>query len=110
MILIVLLKRILNVNVYFSFRRWVNESDEEMEDRKSCPICKKALDEYDKGRPCEELINISIQIIHFLKSDSIESKQATLQASLFASDRSSPCCQRLKEWLELLWQKYSSTS
>ena len=49
MILIVLLKRILNVNVYFSFRRWVNESDEEMKDRKYCPICKKALDDYDKG-------------------------------------------------------------
>ena len=49
MILTVLLKRILNVNVYFSFRRWVNESDEEMKDRKSCPICKKALDDYDKG-------------------------------------------------------------
>ena len=46
MILIVLF---LNVNVYISFRHWVNESDKEMLDCKSCPICRKSLDDYDKG-------------------------------------------------------------
>ena len=33
----------------FSFRQWVNKSDKVMADRKACPICRKSLDDFDKG-------------------------------------------------------------
>ena len=48
MILIYLLKKFLNVNVNVSFRTWFN-SGAEMKERKKCPVCKRALDEFDKG-------------------------------------------------------------
>ena len=43
------MKKFLNVNVNFSFRTWVS-SGAEMKKRKKCPVCKRALDDLDKGR------------------------------------------------------------
>ena len=48
MILIYLLKKFLNVNVNFSLRTWFI-SRAEMKERKKCPVCKRALDDFDKG-------------------------------------------------------------